>query len=96
MTDAHVRGARWHVVVAHGHWYKGPSDAHRGWLIRDEDITATRADYVALGHWDLPQPAGDGTIPAYYSGSPELARTINIVSLSDTGTTVERRPLELG
>ncbi len=96
ITDAHVRGARWHVVVAHGHWYKGPQDAHRGWLIRDQDITSTGADYVALGHWDLPQPAGDGTIPAYYSGSPELARTINVVSLSDTGTRVERAPLDLG
>ena len=35
-------------------------------------IAATGADYVALGHWDRPPQVGDGSIPAYYSGSPAL------------------------
>jgi DNA repair exonuclease SbcCD nuclease subunit len=89
------RSRRWHIVVAHAHWVRGPDDHHRAWLIRDEEIAAMDADYVALGHWDLPQRAGDGGVPAYYSGSPELARTINIVRLSQDGVEVRREPLTL-
>lgn len=90
-----TRGAMtWHIFVAHGHWVTGPQDA-RGWLIHDHEIAASGADYVALGHWDLPQPAGDGTVPAYYSGSPELARTVNIVTFAATGVDVRRHPLRL-
>jgi DNA repair exonuclease SbcCD nuclease subunit len=95
-TDvARRRSRRWHVVVAHAHWVRGPHDTHRAWLIHDHEIAAMDADYVALGHWDLPQPAGDGRVPAHYSGSPELARTINIVRLSDAGVDVRREPLRL-
>ena len=92
---ARRRSRRWHVVVAHAHWVRGPHDAHRAWLIHDHEIAAMDADYIALGHWDLPQPAGDGRVQAHYSGSPELARTINIVRLSDAGVDVQRHPLEL-
>ena len=86
---------QWHIFVAHGHWVTGPQDAHRGWLIHDHEIAALGADYLALGHWDLPQPAGDGTVPAYYSGSPELARTVNIVTFTSAGVDVRRHPLHL-
>lgn len=89
------RSMRWHIVVAHGHWVTGPQDAHRGWLIHDHEIAATGADYIARGHWDLPQPAGDGSVPAYYSGSPDLARTINIVRFGASGVDVQRHPLRL-
>jgi DNA repair exonuclease SbcCD nuclease subunit len=92
---ARRRSRRWHVVVAHAHWVRGPHDTHRAWLIHDDDLAAIDADYIALGHWDLPQPAGDGRVPAHYSGSPELARTINIVRLSDAGVDVRRHPLAL-
>ena len=90
------RTARWHIAVAHGHYVRGPHDHHRSWLIHDEEIVATGADYVALGHWDLAQAAGDGTVPAYYSGSPDLAKTINVVRLGATGVDVVRHPLHLG
>ena len=91
-----TRGAMtWHIFVAHGHWVTGPHDAHRGWLIHDHEIAASGADYVALGHWDLAQPAGDGTVPAYYSGSPELARTVNIVTFAAGTVDVRRHPLRL-
>jgi len=89
------RSRRWHVAVAHGHWVRGTHDHHRAWLIHDDDLAAMDADYIALGHWDLPQPAGDGRARAYYSGSPELARTINIVRLGSAGIDVSRYPLEL-
>jgi DNA repair exonuclease SbcCD nuclease subunit len=95
LPPAAARTLRWQVVVAHGHWVRGPHDAHRGWLIHDDELAALPADYVALGHWDLPQPAGDGRIPAYYSGSPEIARTINIIHFTATATTVTRHPITL-
>jgi DNA repair exonuclease SbcCD nuclease subunit len=88
------RSARWQVVMAHGH-YVAPDEwdeqSHRSWLISDEALAATGADYVALGHWDRPSPAGDGRVQAYYSGSPDLARTLNLVRLAEpAGVTVER------
>jgi DNA repair exonuclease SbcCD nuclease subunit len=93
---ARARSRRWHIVVAHAHWVRGPHDEHRAWLLRDDDLAALDADYVALGHWDLPQPAGDGRVVAHYSGSPEVARTINVVRLSEGGVEVRRQALVLG
>lgn len=85
------------IVTAHGHWVRGPHDHHRAWLIHDHEIAATDADYVALGHWDVAQPVGDGSVPAYYSGSPELAKTVNVVRISAAGVVdVSRHPLALG
>ena len=91
-----ARSAKWQIAVAHGHYVRGPHDHHRSWLIHDDEITATGADYVALGHWDLAQPAGDGTVPAYYSGSPDLAKTINVVTMTAAGVDVRRHRLHLG
>lgn len=94
LRDPRGRGARHSVVTAHGHWVTGPHDHHRAWLIHDAEIAATGADYVALGHWDRALPVGDGTVPAYYSGSPDLARTVNVVRfLADGGVDVSRAPL---
>jgi DNA repair exonuclease SbcCD nuclease subunit len=91
------RKSRWQVAMAHGH-YVPPEDrqreAHRAWKITDEDLAATCADYVALGHWDRPVQVGDGQVPAYYSGSPDLAGTVNLVRLSPRdGVRVRRTPL---
>ena len=88
LRDPQPRSTRWQVCVGHGH-YEPPETWHNplrpSWLISDAMIAATGADYVALGHWDRPMQVGDGTIPAYYSGSPEWARTINLVRLTGTG-----------
>ena len=46
----------------------------------------TDPDYVALGHWNRPAKVGPTGIHAYYSGSPELAGTVNVVRLRDDGT----------
>jgi DNA repair exonuclease SbcCD nuclease subunit len=94
LDGAPARKLRWQIAMAHGHWHPGDDDPKRSWLIRDRDIAALDADYLALGHWDRPTPAGDGTIPAYYSGSPDLARTINIIRLSASGVDVHRAALE--
>lgn len=89
------RSSRWRIAMAHGHWVRDEGDRHRSWLIHDEEIAATEADYVALGHWPTAGPAGDGRVPAYYSGSPDLARTVNVVRLREGGgVEVRRAPID--
>lgn len=89
------RSARWHVTLAHGHYEEdGAVPLRPSWLISDAEIDATGADYLALGHWNRPEKVGTGRVPAYYSGSPELAKTVNVIRLTVAGTVeVERREL---
>jgi len=93
------RAARWQVVMAHGHYvapHEWSAHAHRAWKISDQDLAQTMADYVALGHWDRPVQVGDGSVQAYYSGSPDLARTANVIRLTEQrGVTVSREALTL-
>ena len=82
------RSTRWQIAVAHGHYQPQPDRSTRlrpGWLIGDDEIAATGADYVALGHWNRAAQVGNGGIAAYYSGSPEYAGTINLVRFSPRG-----------
>lgn len=88
------RPERRHVTTAHGHWVSGPHDHHRSWLIHPQELAALDTDYVALGHWERAVRVGDGAVPAYYSGSPELARSVNVVRFAATGAvSVARHPL---
>ena len=79
------RSTRWQVAMAHGH-YEPPetrtNPLRPSWIFSDEEIAATAVDYLALGHWDRPARVGSGVVPAFYSGSPEFARTVNLVRLS--------------
>jgi DNA repair exonuclease SbcCD nuclease subunit len=90
----HSRRTRWLIVMAHGHYLPAGEwerEAHRAWKFGDVDIVATGADYVALGHWDRAAKVGDGRVPAYYSGSPDVAGTVNMIRLSfDRGVIVDR------
>ena len=94
-----ARRTRWQIAMAHGHYEPKPDRSagpRPSWLIGDEEIAATGADYVALGHWNRAVRVGNGRVPAYYSGSPEYAGTVNVVRLSDAGgVTVTRAPLEI-
>ena len=91
------RRARWHVAMAHGHYVPVPDRSTRpraSWLIGDEEIKATGADYLALGHWNRAVQVGCGAVPAFYSGSPDYARTVNVVRLRASGeVAVERHDL---
>lgn len=92
-----ARSTRWQIAMAHGH-YEPPhmlaTPLRPSWLFSDDAIAATAADYLALGHWDRAERVGDGTVPAYYSGSPDLARTVNLVRLTGSGEVlVSREPL---
>jgi DNA repair exonuclease SbcCD nuclease subunit len=82
------RSSRWQIAVAHGHYQPSPDRSTRlrpGWLIGDDEIAATGADYVALGHWNRAANVGNGRIAACYSGSPEFAGTVNVVRLRHGG-----------
>jgi DNA repair exonuclease SbcCD nuclease subunit len=92
-----ARSTRWQIAMAHGH-YEPPhmlaTPLRPSWLFSDDAIAATAADYLALGHWDRAERVGDGTVPAYYSGSPDFARTVNLVRLTGSGEVlVSREPL---
>ena len=88
------RSSRWHIAMAHGHYEPKPDPAtslHPSWLISDEEIAATRADYLALGHWNRAAKVGSGAVAAYYSGSPDLEATVNVVRLTEDGRVVVSR-----
>jgi DNA repair exonuclease SbcCD nuclease subunit len=94
LKDPRPRTTRWQVCIGHGH-YEPPETWHDplrpSWLISNEAIDATGADYVALGHWDRPAQVGSGRVPAYYSGSPDWARTVNLVRLTEAGDVIVTR-----
>jgi DNA repair exonuclease SbcCD nuclease subunit len=88
---ARPRSTRWQIAVAHGHYQPCPDRSTRlrpGWLIGDDEIAATGADYVALGHWNRAAKVGNDALAAYYSGSPEYAGTINLVRFRRQGDVV--------
>ena len=94
-----ARRTRWQIAAAHGHYVPTPDRVTRprpSWLIGDDDIAATAADYVALGHWNSPAKVGNGAVAAYYSGSPEFAGTFNVVRLGGPrGIAVSREKLDI-
>src|ERR1700704_124592 len=93
------RSTRWQIAVAHGHYVPIPDRSIRlrpSWLIGDDELAATAADYVALGHWNRAVKVGNGGIAAYYSGSPEYAGTVNVVRLTTNGpVAVTRAELDI-
>jgi DNA repair exonuclease SbcCD nuclease subunit len=98
LRGSRPRSTRWQVAMAHGHYEPPETRANPlrpSWVFSDEEIAATRADYLALGHWDRAMRVGNGAVPAFYSGSPELAGTVNLVRLTAAGeTTVTRERLQ--
>lgn len=92
-----ARRARWRVAVGHGHYEPVPDRSVRArpaWLIGDAEIAALDAHYVALGHWNRSARVGTGASTAYYSGSPDYARTVNVVRFGAAGVAVSALSLE--
>ena len=91
------RSTRWQIAVAHGHYVPVPDRTIRlrpSWLIGDDELKATGADYIALGHWN--RAAKVGAVVAYYSGSPEYVGTVNVVRLTAAGeVAVTRAALDI-
>jgi DNA repair exonuclease SbcCD nuclease subunit len=97
LANPKSRSTRWHLAAAHGHYVDEARDPNRmigSWLIHREELMATDADYIALGHWNQATRVGNGRVPAYYSGSPEYVGTVNVVRLcSDGRVAVSQAPL---
>jgi DNA repair exonuclease SbcCD nuclease subunit len=91
------RSTRWQLAVAHGHYVPIPDRTTRlrpSWLIGDDELLATGADYIALGHWN--RAIKVGSVAAYYSGSPEYSGAVNVVRLRTSGKVeVERADLDI-
>jgi DNA repair exonuclease SbcCD nuclease subunit len=96
LRDPPPRSARWHITLVHGHYEDdGVEPLRPSWLISNAEITATKSDYMALGHWNRAAKVGNCEIPAYYSGSPDLAKTVNVIRLRGKGTViVDRHPID--
>ena len=94
-----ARSTRWQIAMAHGHYVPVPDRSTRlrpSWLIGEDELNATGADYVALGHWNRQVKVGNGPVEAWYSGSFDYAQSVNVVRLkAEGGVAVERMPLEL-
>ncbi len=99
LRDPPPRALRWHVAMGHGH-YEPPETWHNplrpSWLISDQMIAATEADYLALGHWDRAAQVGSGAVPAFYSGSPDYVGTVNLIRLTHNGEVVVTRERVVG
>jgi DNA repair exonuclease SbcCD nuclease subunit len=88
LAEPRPRSTRWQLAAAHGHYVDDARDPNRligSWLIHREELIATGSDYVARGHWNQATAVGNGEVPAYYSGSPEYAGTVNVVRLRGNG-----------
>ena len=60
----------WFIAAGHGHFQRTADDAHRSSPIAAEEIEATGADYVALGHWHVTTDVSVGNVVAWYPGAP--------------------------
>ena len=83
LQGAPTRNALRHLIAAHGHYVDelpSGNSARAAWLLTPEAIDATGADYVALGHWNVATDVSTENVAAHYSGSPDYARTINVVT----------------
>lgn len=90
LSEHGTRRSRWRIVAAHGHWVSSESDRERAYKIFAAQLATVDADYVALGHWDRWVRLEAEGPPAYYSGSPDMARSVNLVELSSGGVDVRR------
>lgn len=99
LAHARERTTPWQIAMAHGHYTPVPDRSTKlrpSWLIGDDEILATGADYLALGHWNRHVRVGKEDIHAWYSGSPDYARSINLVKLKGNGTVdVERHHIAM-
>ncbi|MGE5539883.1 MAG: metallophosphoesterase family protein [Gemmatimonas sp.] len=97
LERSRARRARWRIAVAHGHYVPvrdRSAPHHPSWLIHDRHLAAVDADYIALGHWNRPARVGPRAANAHYCGSPELAGTVNLVTLRAAGgVRVRREPI---
>ena len=77
----------WRIAMAHG-YYVGTGESRYSYQMTAQEIQGLDADYVALGHIDVHEGVGDGTVPAYYPGAPRHSGGATIVEFSADSVTV--------
>ena len=77
----------WRIAMAHG-YYVGTGESRYSYQMTSDEIQALDADYVALGHIDVHEGVGDGSVPAYYPGAPRHSGGATIVEFSADGVAV--------
>jgi DNA repair exonuclease SbcCD nuclease subunit len=90
----------WWVVLGHGHHEPAETGAiPRSSPLTPDEIEATGADYVALGHWHVRTDVSTETVAAWYSGAPygfAATEQFNLVDLNPVdGVTVGSVPVRL-
>lgn len=91
------RRSRRRIVLAHGHYEPDPDFRVRprpSWLFGDAHLSAADADYIALGHWNRAVEVGAGPTPAWYSGSPDIAGSVNLIRLRADDVVVTREAVD--
>lgn len=93
-------GDTWWVVLGHGHLDPDhdDDDLHgRSSPVSPDDIEATAADYVALGHWHVRTDASTASVTAWYSGAPmgpAASGQLNLIDLHpERGVRVDAVPV---
>jgi DNA repair exonuclease SbcCD nuclease subunit len=69
----------WQIAVGHGHFVRDEADGGRAYPIYPQDIADCGRDYVALGHWDAHMDITQGSVRAFYPGSPTWVGLSSIV-----------------
>jgi len=72
-ADPPPRGdADWQIGIGHGHYIHPRAVLRHSFHIREEELAASRRDYVALGHWEqITRVAAGPDTTAAYSGAPQ-------------------------
>ncbi len=93
-------GDSWWVVLGHGHYEPvEQNNLGRSSPLSPDDIEATRADYLALGHWHVRTDVSTDSVVAWYSGAPYgvvASDQMNVIDLHpETGVGVGSVPVSL-
>ncbi len=75
------RDGQWHIAVAHGYYVGTEAHPYRSYPISQDEIVTSHQDYIALGHWSSFKCVCDVPVKTYYSDSPPIFGTVNIVDL---------------
>ena len=75
----------WWLVLGHGHFEEEPDERFgRSSPLCSDEIEASSADYLALGHWHVRTEVSTPGVVAWYSGAPfggVSSGTMNLVDL---------------
>ena len=74
---------RWHIAVAHGYYVDATPPPLSSYNITKAEIVTSGYDYIALGHNVDFRCVHNGSVKAYYSGSPSISGTVAIVDLAE-------------